>query len=194
MDSLRREFQRIKRDHSDAVQHFFARVVLGPSVVRVFVEGTKEELYKSLVRIDLSELKSVRTEEEYRIYFEKELNRLARVVKKNNSRNSRIYPGYKWGHSAKILCLFLRDMVLYSRYFSIPEVKRLSKFLYVPIDSIIINRLRKLDCEIPFRRIKEVDSRNKFYMVQDELNRAAAPIGVPRVWFDDNWGQRRDAT
>jgi hypothetical protein len=54
----------------------------------------------------------------------------------------------------------------------------------------VIRRLRKLGYAPPFRSIKEIDSSGKFYDVQNALGEAARSIGVPRVWFDDNWGQR----
>jgi len=44
---------------------------------------------------------------------------------------------------------------------------------------------------LPFKAIKEIDTTEKFYDVQELLGEAAAKVGVPRVWFDDNWGDRQ---
>jgi hypothetical protein len=38
---------------------------------------------------------------------------------------SRIHPEYKWGHGAKVLSLFVRDPVLFSRYFDETEAGRI---------------------------------------------------------------------
>jgi len=107
-----------------------------------------------------------------------------------NRGNTRVYPGYKWGHSTKILCLFLRDIALHSHYFSDGKADRLSYYLYTPIDNIVIRELRRLGHAPAFRRIKEIDSSKKFYDVQDAIGEASSKIGVPRVWFDDIWAQR----
>lgn len=190
MDKLQQEYRRVGKLHWEAERHFFARVVLPSSVVRVFVPGTRPKLLKALVRTDIDPLGSVRSQEQYRLYFEGQLHRLAGVISNSNKGNSRVYPGHKWGHGTKILCLFLRDIVLHSHYFSDSVVDRLSNYLYTPLDNVVIRRLRKLGYRTPFRSIKEIDSSGKFYGVQNALGEAAWSIGVPRVWFDDNWGQR----
>ena len=192
MNKLKEEFQRIKKNHKKADQHFFARAVLGSSVMRVFNKGSKEFLMNALIEIDIDKLKRIKTQEQFKDYFEKELNSIANVIKKCNYGNKKIQPGYKWGHSTKILCLFLRDIVLHSRYFPERIVDRLSKWLYIPIDSIVIKRLRKLGLKLPFQKIKEIDSREKFFDTQKTINNAAIAVGVPRVWFDDNWAQREN--
>lgn len=94
------------------------------------------------------------------------------------------------GTFCKVLSLYLRDLVLHTRYFTDAQACAMSDWLYVPIDSILIERLRSLGVNIPFRQIREVDSEGKFYEVQKLLADAAAKVGVPRVWFDDNWADR----
>ena len=39
---LEKEFQRIRDNHKNAIQARYARVVMGPSVARVFEKNTKE--------------------------------------------------------------------------------------------------------------------------------------------------------
>lgn len=82
-------------------------------------------------------------------------------------------------------------LVLSSRYFFDTDAAKVSAFLYVPIDSVVINRLRKLGVRQPFTKIKEIDTREKFYAVQEALASAALNHRIPRVWFDDNWGDRQ---
>jgi hypothetical protein len=55
---------------------------------------------------------------------------------------------------------------------------------------LVIKRLRRVGVSLPFDRINQVDSAQKFYYVQEALERAALECGIPRVWFDDNWGDR----
>jgi hypothetical protein len=119
-----------------------------------------------------------------------DLSSLARVISKTNRGNNRVYPGYKWGHGTKILCLFLRDTVLHSRYFPDGKAERLRYYLYAPVDNIVIRKLRELVYAPPFRQIKGIDSSKKFYDLQDALGKASSQVGVPRIWFDDIWGER----
>jgi hypothetical protein len=82
-------------------------------------------------------------------------------------------------------------MVLKSRHFNDNQVKRISSWLYIPIDSIAIKRLRKLGVKLPFNNIKEIHTSKMFYGTQDILAKAAIKANVPRIWFDDNWGDRQ---
>lgn len=184
------EFKRLKKNHEHALQKRSARCVLGFSVIRVFNTGTKKPLLKILCTIPVKELKSIRSEQEYNHWFEKQLYRVAHEIKRTNPRNRKIYPGYMWGHAAKVLNLYLRDIVHNSRFFSDGVVKRLSFWLYIPIDGILLKRLRQLDCETGLKAIKDIDSSEKFYRLQGMLSKAAADVHVPRVWFDDNWVDR----
>jgi hypothetical protein len=190
MKRLVEEYRRISEHHWQAERNFFARVVLPSSVVRVFRAGTRPKLLDALVTAEIDNLNSVTSQAQFKQFFESQLCRLARVISRTNAGNPRVYPGYKWGHGTKILCLFLRDTVLHSHYFSEDRANRLSRYLYAPIDNIVISRLKELGYETPFTSIREIDSPEKFYGVQDDLRNAARSVGVPRVWFDDNWGQR----
>ena len=188
---LDREFERIKLDHPKALKTTAARVVLGSSVIRVFEKGTKKKLMVVLARIKIDGLYKVRNQRQFKLWFEKELNKVAVAVRKANLANCRIYPGYKWGHSTKILTLYIREMVLKSRYFDDDQVKRIRNWLYIPIDSIAIKRLRELGEKLPFNNIKEIRTSKMFYGTQDVLDKAAVKANVPRIWFDDNWGDRQ---
>lgn len=188
---LEKEFERIKYSHRKALETTAARVVLGPSVIRVFEKGTKKRLMPVLAKVRIDELYNVMNQQQFKLWFEKELNRIAAAVRETNRDNHRINPGHKWGHSTKILTLYIREMVLKSRYFNDTQVKRISSWLYIPIDSIAIKRLRKLGVKLPFNNIKELRTSKIFYDTQDILAKAAAKANVPRIWFDDNWGDRQ---
>ena len=190
MDEFIREYRRIKMHHWEAELCFFARINLPGSIMRVFNRGTKQKLFDVLIKIDIKKLRAIRSQELFKAYFESNLNKFARVISKTNSGNSSVYPGYKWGHGTKILCLFLRDTVLHSRHFSKSEADRLSNYLYAPIDGVVMKKLRKLGYKAPFKAIKEIDSKKKFYDVHDTLDQASSQVGVPRIWFDDNWAER----
>jgi len=188
---LTEEFRRIKEAHGVALKKRAARGVLGPSVMRVFASGTRDALLPVLADIDIDAIRDVKNQEEFSAWFDANVERIARVVARTNRDNRRIAPGTKWGHSTKIAALFVRDLVLSSRYFTDREVALVSSFLYAPIDGVVMRRLRKLKIRLPFSTIREIDTRAKFYKVQEILGRAAAECVVPRVWFDDNWGDRQ---
>jgi hypothetical protein len=185
------EFQRIKTSHRDALKKTAARVVLGPSVIRVFAPRTRDALLPVLAKIEIEAIRQIKTQEAFSAWFDENVKRVARIVSRTNRGNTRIAPGTKWGHSTKIVALFIRELVLRSRYFNDAEVERISPFLYVPIDGIVMKRLRKLNISLPFSKIREINTRRKFYEVQETLGRAAAECGAPMVWFDDNWGDRQ---
>jgi hypothetical protein len=186
---LEEEFLRIKENHRDAIIKRATRVVLGFTVKRgLFREGSKEHIAPLLNAIPYDDLPRLQNQEEFRYWFERHLNTIAEKVHLYNQGKTRIYPGYKWGHSAKILTLQLREIVLNSRYFSDETVEKISPWLYVPIDSIVIKRLKEVGVKPKFDFINQIDSAEKFYFVQDALTKSAISTGVPRVWFDDVWG------
>jgi hypothetical protein len=189
--SLNDEFRRIKGQHQEALKKTIARVVLGPSVMRVYAKGTRDALLPLLPTLDVDAITQFKSQEEFSEWFDGHVERIAKTIDRHNRRNTRIRPGLKWGHATKIMALYVRDLVLSSRYFSDTDAAKVSAFLYVPIDSVVIKRLRKLGVRQPFTKIKEIDMREKFYAVQETLASAALNHRIPRVWFDDNWGDRQ---
>jgi hypothetical protein len=95
---------------------------LGASVIRVFAAGTKPSLTNALGHVAVDELRAICNVNSFKAFFEDELSQIARVIKRLNSDNTRIYPGYKWGHASKVLCLFLRDVV---SHIDISTIRRL---------------------------------------------------------------------
>jgi len=158
-------------------------------VMRVFAPDTKPGLLTTLEDLPVDDLPQV-AKKEFQGWYETQLDEAAAEIRKRNSENERVQPGLKWGHSAKVLSLYLRDLVEHSRYFTDREAKAIAPSLHVPIDGIVIDRLRALEVATPCRKIKEIDSADKFYEFQEVLEAAAKRVGVPRIWFDDNWGAR----
>ena len=180
------EFRRIKEEHPKALRMRAARVVLDGSVVRVFEKGTKAKLIPVLHGMQVDGLIELSDEGDFRRWFEGQLEMVASKIKECRS-----HSGYQWGHATKILNLYLRELVLNSRYFAEEAAKRIEPWLYTPIDRIAIENLRRLGISLPFKYIKDIDSRDKFFDLQRELGRAAEQAGVPRVWLDDNWATSR---
>jgi len=186
------EYGRIKAGHRSAVPERVARVTLGASVMRVFAKGTRDDLRKALVGIPAEQLRSIPDDEKFREWFEVQLRTVGEAIHLKNTKNARVQPGAVWGHGTKVLTIFLREMVAHTRVFKDGEVGRIERLLYVPLDRITMDRLLKLGVPLPFRRIREIDSARKFYDVQSQLATAAKRVGVPPVWFDDNWGDRQE--
>ena len=63
-------------------------------------------------------------------------------------------------------------------------------WLYVPLDGIVIRKLRQYGVNLPFRQISEIDTKWKFFETQNLLGATAAQVGIPRVLFDDVWMDR----
>ncbi len=188
-NQLQDEFARIAREHQSALKARVARGVLGSSVIRVFTKGTKPSLLPLLAALPAEDLRKLNANTFPR-WYEHQLDRIVSIIAPLNASNRRVHPGLKWGHAAKVLSLFLRDIVLHTRFFDDGQVERISGWLYVPIDSVVIDRLGVLGIPLPFEKIREIDSAKKFHEVQDLLAREAVRAAVPRVWFDDNWADR----
>lgn len=189
---LEGEYRRIASAHHVAIRRFTARSCIPASVTRVFNTGTKDALVPLLVRMPVDELTELVDEATSRQWFTHQLDPIAKTILRLNPPATRpaIHPGYKWGHATKVLALYVRDLVLFSRYFQDDEVERIAPFLFCPVDSIVIKRLRELGATSGVYQISGIESPQRFWRIQDLLGAAAAKVGVPRVWFDDNWGDR----
>jgi hypothetical protein len=187
---LKKEFRRLKKHHREAIRARLARSTIGSSVGRVLKKDSKKQIWPTLEKIPVDEILRLRSEQDYKKWFEKQLGVLAREIDKTNKRNARIYPGYKWGHATKILCLYLRDVVIYREYFLKNYREKVKYWLYCSIDSQVMSALKRCKVNLPFKKIKDIDTPEKFYDVQDKLKQAASEAGVPRIWFDDNWADR----
>jgi hypothetical protein len=185
---LVRAYRNIRHEHAASQIHRIARLVLGPSVVRVFRAGTKPKLETCLVAVASRELSKINSRAAFENWFEKQLEGVARTLRQKNARNKRVQPGLKWGHAAKVLSLFIRDVVS-ARVLSRRVSKRVEGFLFVPIDGPNLRHLRQLQVPVKFKAIKNIRSRGDFYVIQNLLADAAKQVGVPRVWFDDLWSR-----
>jgi hypothetical protein len=192
MSDLEDEYRRIAKAHHAATRSFTARSCIPASVTRVFAAGTKAMLVPLLVRIPVDELPRLADQAAYRGWFTRQLDLVADGILRLNSPATRpgIHPGYKWGHATKALALYVRDLVLFSRYFTDADVERIAPWLYCPVDSVVMKRLRELGEKPGVYQISGIDTAESFWRIQDLLGDAAASAGVPRVWFDDNWGDR----
>lgn len=190
-EELVAKFQKLDRRKKDAVAERTAKVVLGPSVVRVFKSKTSEDLLKMLKSLDLDKLHSCTTQEQFDNFFFYALRKLDEAILEKNRNNSRVGNGHKWGHAAKVLCLYLRDLVLYTRYFDDEDALRLQYFLYMPVDSVVMKHLRACGVRVSPQRIKEIDSEEEFRAIQTLFAEAAGQAHVPKILFDDVWGEDR---
>ena len=186
---LEEEFRRIQEHHREALVLAVARMSLPGSITRVFRKGTKDTLLGTLVRLPVGEMTSLTDGDAFDRWYEARLETVASAILRGNPDmpGSRIHPGYKWGHAAKILSVFLHNLVSYSRYFSDEDAARIEPLLHCPIDGIILKRLKDIGAPQPWSLILQLDSPDRYRLLQSELCVAAAAVGVPRVWLDDNW-------
>ncbi|MFA5424740.1 MAG: hypothetical protein WC374_12880 [Phycisphaerae bacterium] len=190
MRELEEEYVRLKENHRKAIQVRLARITIGPSIGRVLRRKTKDHIWPILTKIPVDEIVLLNNEQTFKDWFKKQLVILARKIDETNGGNDRIYPGYKWGHATKILCLYLNDIVMHGEYFSQEDRERIKYWLYCPVDSQVMKSLKRCGVHLPFTRIKDIDTEKKFFNVQDMLKEAADRTKVPRIYFDDNWADR----
>lgn len=191
-ETLVAEYARIRDVHARSMIRFTIRSALPASVIRSMSPGTKAALTAYLERIPVDELRGIESEAAYRAWFEAHLEPVARIIRRLSPPEQKplLYPGYKWGHGAKVLALYVRDLVLRSRYFSDEDADRIAPMLCCPIDGVVLQRLKQVGADVGIERIYQVDSKRLYWSIQDRLEAAACEVGVPRVWFDDVWGDR----
>jgi hypothetical protein len=193
VDLITEELLRRHHRAHEAQRHWCARNATGPSVIRVFAKGTKTALMDALLRLPVHEIERLDGRAEFERWYEHQLRQVAGSIRKSNPDNQRIRPGIKWGHAAKILSIYLRGLVLHSRYFPDRVVRRVRPWLFVPVDSYTIKNLRSCRVVPPFDRIKDIATREHFYFVQDLLAKRCGR-GVARIVFDDSWADRSNPT
>jgi hypothetical protein len=190
MRNLKKEYVRLGKNHRNAIRTRIARTTIGASVGRVFKKKTKERIWPILKEIPVDAMLRLKNEPSYKEWFKKQLKVLAHKIGSTNKGNTRIFPGYKWGHATKILCLYLHDIVMHGEYSQQNDRERVKYWLYCPIDGLVMKSLKKCDVALEFTKIKDIDTEEKFFAVQDLLKKAAQEAGVPRIYFDDNWADR----
>jgi hypothetical protein len=186
------KFKELSQRRKRAIQERQARLTLGPSVIRVFADKTSDMVRPLLERIELDDLTKLDGQAGYKQWFERNLHSIAKKVLVLNNKGDRpgIHPGYRWGHSSKILNSFMQGIVRQSRYFSDIKAKRIEPWLYVPLDSVVMSELRACGVSTP-KRIKEIRTATMFYDLQDKMEKAAKRVGAPRILFDDVWASDR---
>jgi hypothetical protein len=170
-------------------RHWAARDATGASVIRVFAKGTRPALLKQLVELPVEEIGALRTKEDFEKWFEAQLREVTNTLKTKNRTNERVQPGLRWGHGAKVLAIYVRSLVLRSRYFPDQVVNRVKPWLFVPVDGFLMKRLKACGVRPPFTKIREIATRDDFYFVQNLLAKHC-PSEVSRVVFDDSWADR----
>jgi len=190
-------FEGLHGNEKRAIVERKAKTVLGGSVIWVFREGTKKDLVRALKRLRIDRLRKCRSQQEFYRFFTKALGVVDQAILLKNRGNKTIGTGHKWGHAAKVTCLYIRGIVLHTRYFNDATAKRLRPFLFVPVDKIVLRELRRcgVKLESKAKAIKQIDSKKKFFEIQDLLAKAARQAerrkgtDVPRILFDDVWSE-----
>ena len=188
-EALTREYRRLQKSHRRTLVKRAARLILAGSVIRVFEPETDHDIWPVLVGLKIDRLPGLAGHTQFRRWFERALDEVAEAILIRNAHNRRVHPGYKWGHGTKVLTLFLRELVMSSRYFSDDEADRIAPWLYTPLDRVALRCLSQLGHPNGIHAIKHIDSAEAFYGIQHDLGEAAEAVGVPRIWFDDVWAQ-----
>lgn len=187
------EYRRIGEAHKRAIKRTVAEGMLGASILRVFSRGTKDDVVPVLLEIDFDALHAITSQVIFDSWFDAGVSRVAAALRIKNASKRECNPGIEWGHAAKIMSIFVRDIVERTAYFDGSTRDRLMPLLYNPLDSRVFNRLKELGWNGTVNKIKDVAAREDFYGLQETLGRAAREAGVPRVWFDDVWGEGASA-
>lgn len=162
-----------------------AKIILGSSVIRVFRAGTKLRLLSYLITFDVDSVANVLSQEDFNQWHMHNVNNVFQVITEDGNYENIPEEGLRWGHSTKILNLFLGHLIFYSNYFQdFLNVEEAKKFLHVPLDSKAFEVLRDNDVEDVPTRIKWLTSES-YYRLQNEIRNAAAEYDLPPIYFDE---------
>lgn len=187
---LNDEFERIKANHSDAMRARAASAATGSSVIRTFVAGTKPGLKRALLGLPVAGLPGAVRAGRFDAWHEEQAKRVAEELRVRNADHPRVNPGIQWGHATKVLNIYLRELVDAPGHYPARVAEEIRPHLHVPIDRVVINRLVELGVWVPSRSIKGIANREMYRTFQQTIKEAADTVGVPPVWFDDNWAER----
>lgn len=187
---LIKKYEKIKIKHDEIVLQKIASVTLGPSVIRVFKKGTKKDITKVLQRISFDDMKrACKSKNGFKRWFIKKSQKVDGIL-----RTRRHMKGSKrWAHATKITSLYLRALLCQGgKKFTKNEYNRVEKMLYMPLDSIILAKMKELckgyNCgiEIP-NSMSGLKTEQQFFDIQEYLRSHADEVAVPAIWFDDIW-------
>jgi hypothetical protein len=186
---ITKEFLLRHKRSQGAPRYWAARDATGASVIRVFAKETKPALLKQLVQLPVDDIRSIRTKKDFEDWFVAQLLEIASTLETKNRTNKRVQPGLIWGHGAKVLAIYVRSLVLRSRYFPDQVADRVKPWLFVPVDGRLMKKLKACGERLPFTKIREIATRDDFDFVQNLLAKHC-PSEVSRVVFDDSWADR----
>ena len=162
------------------------KIVLGSSVIRVFVKGTKDALLKCLHKIPVERALYLHTQAEYDRWHYHQVKKVYNCLRYQRGNISRIgnNTGLEFGHATKIVNLFIGHLVFYSPYFKKKDTITISTFLHVPLDRKVFDALRACNVEGVPPSIKKVD-KTTYYRLQDEIRQHAKAHKLPPLYFDE---------
>ena len=192
--NLEETFRHINNHRKHVIVNHVAKVCFRGSTGRIFPNETKtpegsvsNQIKEVLKKIEVGELLEIKDQKKFGEWFEKKLGKVVKKIPKRTSRGIELKDSArKWGYAAKILCLFLREMVLHCRYFEPEQAEKVEQWLYCPIDSKVMNAMKARGVPLNFTRIMDINKK-RFDYVQEQLSNAAKNEKVPRIWFDYVW-------
>ena len=126
-----------------------------------------------MIKVPVAEIATLRTKEDFERWFETQLRKVGTTIQERSRRNSRVQPGLTWGHTAKVLAIHVRAVVLHSSFFDDDIVTRVKPWLFVSVDSIVIKRLKACGVRTTFRKIREIATKADFISFRTSLQNDA---------------------
>lgn len=174
-----------QENYKKAIKSRISKIILGSSVIRAFNKETKNDVLKSLLRIDVSKLYEISSIRGYDLWHnQKTASVYKALLKKNAKKFKKDLEGLKWGHATKILNLFMGHLLLYSPYFDNAKyIKRVYGYLHVPIDSKVFALLRQCGVDTP-KSIKSI-TKQDYNNIQEVLRTGASTHLIAPLLFDE---------
>ena len=169
------------------------KIILGNSVIRVFVKGTKVELIECFSNIPANQITAIQDQAEYDIWHFKQVQAVYKCLCSVRGNIGRLgHTGLLYGHATKLFNLFIGHLIFYSPYFNNNAVKKVKKFLHVPLDKKVFDALKVCSIENVPPSIKEL-TEESYYNLQEVIRNAASAYNIPPLYFDEyGWAFDKD--
>jgi len=161
------------------------KIILGNSVIRVFVKKTKIHLIACLLKIPVKEVTSIQSQEAYDKWHFKQVEKVYDCLCNVKGNIGRLgHTGLKYGHASKIFNIFIGHLIFYSPYFTATSVKKVKYFLHIPLDKKVFEALKACSIDAVPTSIKNV-TESSYYTLQTTIRNAAFPYRIPPLFFDE---------
>jgi hypothetical protein len=190
---------RFKRLKKEAILQNVARACLAPSMIRIFRKGAKELLHQFLLKAGRDRhLIAAKSQLAFDRALGVWIRKFPRKIRRSKGKVT-------YGHKAKVLDVFLKELVERRHGLPAAQARNIEQWLHVPIDSLVHEyfwdrnkgfcRVVKKECEALTERNTRlaVLEKNEYKCLQEFLRKQARAAHTEPIWLDYwAWSVRKE--